>query len=73
MQTCKTISKYLPWHSLTAQLYLQFLLRTQHEVLFTNTSEEKKGRVTEHNIIVRLDRQEIRQKLKQQRFAKASR
>ena len=41
-------SKNLPWHGLTAQLFLKFLLITQHEVRFINASEAtKKGRVTE--------------------------
>ena len=35
-------SKNLPWHGLTAQLFLKFLLITQHEVPFTNTSEATK-------------------------------
>ena len=35
-------SKNLLWHSLTAQLYLTFLLVTQQEVPFTNTSETTK-------------------------------
>ena len=32
----------MSWHSLTAQLYLKFLLVTQQEVHFTNTSEATK-------------------------------
>ena len=32
-------SKNLPWHGLTAQLFLKFLLTTQQEVPFINTSE----------------------------------
>ena len=32
-------SKNLPWHGLTAQLFLKFLLITQQEVPFINTSE----------------------------------
>ena len=32
-------SKNLPWHGLTAQLLLKFLLITQHKVPFINTSE----------------------------------
>ena len=39
--------KHLPWHGLTAQLYLKFLLVTQQEVHLTNRSEATKGRVTE--------------------------
>ena len=40
--------KNLPWHDPTAQLYLKFILITQHEVPFINTSEAtKKGRMTE--------------------------
>ena len=35
-------SKILPWHGLTAQLFLKFLLITQHEVTFINTSEATK-------------------------------
>ena len=35
-------SKNLPWHGLTAQLFLKFLLITQHEVPFINTSEATK-------------------------------
>ena len=35
-------SKNLPWHGLTAQLYLKFLSVTQHEVPFINTSEATK-------------------------------
>ena len=41
-------NKNLPWHDPTAQLYLKFILITQHEVPFINTSEAtKKGRMTE--------------------------
>ena len=36
------LNKHLPWHGLTAQLYLKFLLVTQQEVHFTNTSEATK-------------------------------
>ena len=50
------ISKHLPWHGLTAQLFLKFLLITQHEVPFINTSEATKrssnrtenGKCTDH-------------------------
>ena len=35
-------SKNLPWHGLTAQLFLKFFLTTQHKVPFTNTSEATK-------------------------------
>ena len=35
-------SNNLPWHRLAAQLFLKFLLITQHEVPFINTSEETK-------------------------------
>ena len=50
------ISKHLPWHGLTAQLFLKFLLITQHEVPFINTSEVTKkssnrtenGKCTDH-------------------------
>ena len=50
------IPKHLPWHGLTAQLFLKFLLITQHEVLFINTSEATKrssdrtenGKCTDH-------------------------
>ena len=34
--------KHLPWHGLTAQLYLKFLLVAQQQVPFTNTSEATK-------------------------------
>ena len=34
--------KNLPQHDLTAQLYLKFLLTTQHEVPFMNTSKATK-------------------------------
>ena len=36
------LNKHLPWHGLTAQLYLKFLLVTQQEVPFTNTNEATK-------------------------------
>ena len=36
------LNKHLPWHGLTAQLYLKLLLVTQQEVPFTNTSEATK-------------------------------
>ena len=36
------LNKHLPWHGLMAQLYLKFLLVTQQEVHFTNTSEATK-------------------------------
>ena len=42
-----TTSKNLLQHGLTAQLYLKFLLRTQYGVPSINTSEARKGRVTE--------------------------
>ena len=32
----------MPWHRLKAQLHLKFLLVTQHEVAFINTSEATK-------------------------------
>ena len=35
-------SKNLPWHGLTAQLFLKFLLITQPKVPFINTSEMTK-------------------------------
>ncbi len=35
-------SKNLPWHGLTAQLFLKFVLVTQHEVPFISTSEVTK-------------------------------
>ena len=43
-------SKNLPWHGLTVQLFLKFLLITQHEVPFINTSEVTKrlSNRTEH-------------------------
>ena len=36
------LNKHLPWHGITAQLYLKFLLVTQQEMHFTNTSEATK-------------------------------
>ena len=36
------LNKHLPWHSLTAQLYIKSLLVTRQEVHFTNTSEATK-------------------------------
>ena len=39
-KSCRPMtSNNLPWFGLTAQLYLKFLLITQHEVPFKNTSE----------------------------------
>ena len=38
----RPLNKHLPWHGLTAQLCLKFLLVTQLEVHFTNTSEATK-------------------------------
>ena len=42
-KSCRLMtSKNLPWHGLTAQLFLKFLLITLHEVPFINTTEVTK-------------------------------
>ena len=42
MQTFDLQYKNLPQYNLTAQLYLKFLLVTEHEVPFMNTGEATK-------------------------------